>query len=303
MHADPVIFFNLRLSNRTSNSLSSSDINKINSELTRHIQSSINDACQCTLPSYTLRGSVDSCDCSQSNCAIYTGRLLGSDTASAIEAFEIVKEWLATQNGLLLNGTLSVDPDCPLRLLSPSDTACSTWKIISLPRDNADDDNTSELTLAQLLIITVASGVITVIICSIIIVSALCVCISHKPKKDNLLTSSTYAQPQVKQDDQRHYSIVVQKNQSYNHALSKPHQYHNSELQNTYTNGNSIGSYSDPQQVTQSKFTTVQSKRPRNASENTSTEYEDIYSSGEYCNVDDIIPDPLSVSYLSITQT
>ena len=127
---------------------------------------------------------MDSCDHSQSNCAIYTGRLLGSDTASATGVFEMVEEWLATQNGSLLNGTLSVDPDCPLRLLSPSDRACSiyTWKNISSPWDNVDD-NTSELTLAQLLLITVASGVITVIICSIIIVSALCVCVYHTGQK------------------------------------------------------------------------------------------------------------------------
>jgi len=215
----------------------------------------------------------------------------------------MVEEWLATQNGSLLNGTLSVDPDCPLRLPSPSDTACSTWTNISTPRDNADDDDTSELTLAQLLVITIASGVITVIICFIIIVSALCVCISHKPKKDDPLTSSTYAQPQVKPDDQRHYSIIVQKNQSYNHSQCKPQRNHSSELQNTYTNGNPIGSYSDPQQMTRSAFTTIQPEKPRNASETSSTEYEDIYSSGEYCNVDDIIPDPLSLSYLSITQT
>ena len=298
-----MIFFNLRLGSRTVNSLSSSDINKINSDLTRHIQSSINDACQCNLPFYTLRGSIDSCDRSQSNCAIYTGRLLGSDTASATEVFEMVEEWLATQNGSLLNGTLSIDPDCPLRLPSPSDTACSTWKKFSSPRDNADDDDTSELTLAQLLVITIASGVITVIICFIVIVSALCVCISHKPKKDDPLTSSTYAQPLVKPDDQRHYSIVVQKNQSYNHSHGKPQWNHSSELQNTYTNEDSIGLCSDPQQMTQSTFTTMQPEKPRNASETASTDYEDIYLSGEYCNVDDIIPDPLSVSYLSITQT
>ena len=215
----------------------------------------------------------------------------------------MVEEWLATQNGSLWNGTLSVDPDCPLRLLSPSDTACSTWKNISSPRDNADDDDTSELTLAQLLVITIASGVITVIICFIIVVSALCVYISHKPKKDDPLTSSTYAQLQIKQDYQRHYSIIVQKNQSYNHSQGKLHQNHSSELQNTYTNGDSIGLCSDPQQMTQSTFTTMQPEKPRNALEAMSTEYEDIYSSGEYCNVDDIIPDPLSASYLSITQT
>ena len=236
---------------------------------------------------------MDSCDHSQSNCAIYNGRLLGSDTASATEVFEMVEEWLATQNGSLLNGTLSVDPDCPLRLLSPSDTACSTWTNISSPCDK-------ELTL---LIITVSSGVITVAVYSIIIVSTLCVCILHKPKKDDLLTSSAYSQPLVTQDDQHHYSLVVQKNPSYDHSNSRPCLNHSSELQNTITYGNSIGLHSNPQQVMQSTFTTTQPKRPSNASETTSTGYVDINSSGEYCNADSIIPDSSSVSYLSITQT
>ena len=294
----------MRLSSRTANSLSSSDINKINSDLTRHIQSSINDACQCTLPSYTLRGSIDSCNRPQLNCAIYTGRLLGSDTASATEVFEMVEEWLATQNGSLLNDTLSVDPDCPLRLLSPSDTACSTWSNISSPRDNANDDDTTELTLAQLLAIAVASGVITVIICFLVIVSALYVRRSRKPKKDDLLTFSTYALPLVKQDDQRHYSVVVQKNPSYDPSLTRPHLNHSTEMQNAIFNGNTIDSHSDPQQEeTQSAFETIQPIKPRNASEATSTGYVEIYSSGEYCNADNITPDSLSALYLSVTQT
>ena len=262
------------------------------------MQSSINDACQCTLPSYTLRGSVDSCDGSESNCAIYTGRLLGSDTASATEVFKMVEKWLATQNGSILNGTLSVDPDCPLRLPSPSDTACSTWKNISVPRDDAGDDDKSELIL---LLILVTSGVITVMLCFIIIMCALCVRRSRKPKKSDLRTASiaTYALPLVKQDDRRHYSVVVQKNPSYDHNLSRSHLNHSTEIQNIIINENSIDSHSDPQQVTQSTFTTVQPKRPR--TETTSTGYVDIYSSGEYCNVDNITSDSLTTSYLSVT--
>ena len=261
------------------------------------MQSSINDVCQCTLPSYTLKGSVDSCDRSQSNCAIYTGRLLGSDTASATKVFEMVEEWLATQNGSLLNGTLSVDPDCPLRLPSPSDRVCSTWKNISSTQDDADDDDKSELTL---LLIIVASGVIIVILCSIIIVCAFCVRRSRKPKKSDLQMSSieTYALPLVKQDDERHYSVVVQKNPSYDHSLSTSYLNHCTEIQNTISNGSSIDSHSDSQQEEQSTFTTMHPKRPRNASETTSTGYVEMYSSGEYCNADS-----LTASYLSVTQT
>ena len=248
---------------------------------------------------------MDLCDHSQSNCTIYTGRLLGSDTASATEVFEMVEKWLATQNGSLLNDTLSVDPDCPLRLLSPSDTACSTWTNISTPRDNADDDD--KLTLAKFLVIAVASGVITVIICFIIIIIiALCACRSRKPRKDDFLTSSIYALPLVKKDDQRHYSVVVQKNPSYDPSLIRPHPSHSTEiqLQNATSIGNSIDSHSDSQQEeTQSVFETIQPIRPRNASEATSTAYVDVYSSGEYCNADNIIPDSFSASYLSVTQT
>ena len=88
---DPVVFFNLRLSDTSNNPSYLSDIDSRNSDLTELIQSSIEDMCQCTLPSYTLRGSMDMCD-SQTNCAIYTGRLLGSDTASATEVFKMVED-------------------------------------------------------------------------------------------------------------------------------------------------------------------------------------------------------------------
>ena len=248
---------------------------------------------------------MDSCDGLQSNCAIYTGRLLGSDTASATEVFEMVEDWLATQNGSLLDGTLSVDPDCPLQRLSPSDTACSAYNIISPPDDNKDD-----ITLAQLLIISVASVLVTVVICSIITISALCVCRSRGAKKDESLVSSTYAQPVI-EDNQRHYSVIVQGNPSYGRSHSKyvraqhnPSQ--NGELNNTITSRNSNGSSHTHQlseveqhQMMQSTYTMTQPRR--NASETTSTGYVDIYSSSEYSN-DNIFADT-SVSYLSITHT
>ena len=260
--------------------------------------------CQCTLPSYTLRGSMDSH--SQSNCAIYTGRLLGSYIASASEVFEMVEDWLTTQNGSLLNGTLSIDPDCPLRRLSPSDTACSVYANIIPPDDDKDD----HITLVHLLIISIASILVTIIIYSIIIVSALCVCRSRKAKKDNSLMSSTYAYP-IMEDNQRHYSIIVQGNPSYGPSRDKDtrtQQYSSrNELQNNNNiiiNGNFIGSHtahqlseviSDQQQVTQSMI-----QPRRDSSETTSSGYVDIYSSSEYCN-GNISPSDISASYLSIT--
>ena len=234
---DPVIFFNLRLSD-TSNS--PSDIEKTNSDLTRLIQSSIEDMCQCTLPSYTLRGSMDLCD-SQTNCAIYTGRLLGSDTASATEVFEMVEDWLATQNGSLLNGTLSIDPNCPLRRYSPSDSAYSTPNSSPPSNDDDDDDDDDEFK-AMMLVIIFASALVIVIICSGIIICAVCVCRSRKTKKEDLPmssnVSSTQAQSLVKEDNERHYSIIVDDNPSYGNSLIA--QQNCAELQNiTVANGNS----------------------------------------------------------------
>ena len=209
---DPVIFFNLRLSSRTANHLPSSDINKINSDLTRHIQYSINDACQCTLPSYTLRGSIDSCGHSQSNCAIYTGRLLGSDTASATEVFEMIEEWLATQNGSLLSGTLRVDPDCPLRLLSPSDTACSSVMSNSA-NESSDNDDTQVEEIIQMLAIGIGSG-LAIIICAVI--SCVCVYAMRKKIRKNKPSSSN-----TEDNEQRHYSVIVERNPSYNRHRGK----------------------------------------------------------------------------------
>ena len=255
--------------------------------------------CQCTLPSYTLRGSMESCG-SQSNCAIYTGRLLGSDTASATEVFEMVEDWLATQNGSLLNGALSIDPDCPLPRLSPSDAACSTCNKI-IP---SDDDHDGDVTLAQLLLISITSASVTVIVCSVIAVSAVCICRSRKEKKNNSLMSSIYAQPEL-EGNQRHYSIVVQSNPSYGHGKDRLKQCPswNSELQNnTITNGSSIGSseVTSGDHMTQSTYTMIRPRRDTSAT--TSSGYVDVCSSSEYC-INDISSTDTSVSYLSITHT
>ena len=190
------------------------------------MQSSINDSYECTLPSYTLKGSVDSCDRSQSNCAIYTGRLLGSDTASATKVFEMVEEWLATQNGSLLNGTLSVDPNCSLRLLSPSDTACS-----SPNNDNTTVDNNSSTEENEpgsnglftdgikMLAIGFAGG-LGIIICLVCTCACLLKLCKMKKKKPNALTYSENQARltpflQTDADAQRHYSVVVEHNPCY----------------------------------------------------------------------------------------
>ena len=217
---DPVIFFNLRLSD-TSNS--PSDIEKTNSDLTRLIQSSIEDMCQCTLPSYTLRGSMDLCD-SQTNCAIYTGRLLGSDTDSATEVFEMIEDWLATQNGSLLNGTLSIDPECPLRQLSPSDTICS-FNSSNINSDISTEDDPSKDTeiieMIKMLAIGVGSG-LGIIMCAVIV----CICtfklrkkLRHNEKSNTIYSENgTRLTPflDTQDDTQRHYSIVIERNPSYN---------------------------------------------------------------------------------------
>ena len=214
---DPVIFFNLRLSDTSSNLSYSSqaDIDKTNSDLTGLIQFSIEDICQCTLPSYTLRGSMDMCD-SQTNCAIYTGRLLGSDTASATEVFKMVEDWLVTQNGSLLNEELNIDPDCPLRLSSPSDTVCT---ISDISTDDESSKNSEFIEVIKMLSIGVGSG-FGVIICAVII--CVCTCklrkkLRRKEKLDAIyIESGTRHTPFLEtQDTQRHYSIVIERNPSY----------------------------------------------------------------------------------------
>ena len=164
---------------------------------------------------------MESCD-SQSNCAIYTGRLLGSDTASATEVFEMVGDWLATQNGSLLNGTLSIDPDCPLQRLSPSDAACSTVLSNSEEVNRSDDNDIQVIEVIQMLAIGMGSG-IAIIICSLI--SCACVCALHKKMKKKNTSSDTksnvlsYTPPE--DDQQRHYSVIVERNPSYNRHRGK----------------------------------------------------------------------------------
>ena len=181
---------------------------------------------------------MDSCDGSQSNCAIYTGRLLGSDTASTTEVFEMVEDWLATQNGSLLDGTLSVDPDCPLQRLSPSDAACSSPNITSddtTGGDSSTEENEFESSDdrqgtdgIKMLAIGFASG-FGIIICVVVICAG--VFKSRKmmrQKKTNALTI-THSESEARltpllqttpfqqtPEIQRHYSVIVERNPSYN---------------------------------------------------------------------------------------
>ena len=258
---------------------------------------------------------MDLCD-PQSNCAIYTGRLLGSDEASATEVFEMVQDWLASQNGSVLNGTLSIDPNCPLRRLSPSDAACSTpMNNVTPPNSNDDQSN---ITLIHVLIISLVS---ILIVCSIIIiiVCTVCVCRSHGSKKDSLIItansqSSSHVQSLVVQDNQRHYSIITQGNPSYDHCHGNDvHTHQNSSLNSellrevTIVSGNSTGSCthqqtgstSDQQQVTHAML----------QSNGEVSEYDDIVhspsSSLSYCNEDDNIfhSGNHPASYLSLTHT
>ena len=182
----------------------------MNSDLTKQIQSSIDDMCQCTLPCYTLRGSIDLCD-PQSNCAIYTGRILGSDTASATQVFKMVEDWLAIQNGSLLNGTLTVDPDCPLRRLSPRDTPCSP-----VPTNSRSNDNKQPIEVIRMFAIGLGSG-IAIIAFSLIICT--CVCVIHKKIMKKKAAESTMLSSQ--DTHQRHYSVAIERNPSYNRHHSK----------------------------------------------------------------------------------
>ena len=228
-----MIFFNLRLSDISNNPSYSSDINETNLDLTTLMHSSISDMCQCTLPSYTLRGSMESCG-SQSNCAIYTGRLLGSDTASATEVFEMVEDWLATQNGSLLNGALSIDPDCPLPRLSPSDAACSYPNITSDNTTGGDESTVEENEASsdtqgtdglKMLAVGFASG-FAIIICAVLICAG--VYKSSKLMKGKKTDALTYSESEARltpflqtpfqqtADVQRHYSVIVERNPSYN---------------------------------------------------------------------------------------
>ena len=267
--------------------------------------------CHCTLPSYTLRGSMDLCADSKSNCVIYTGRLLGSDTGSATEVFEMVEEWLAIQNGSLMNGTLSVDPNCTLRRLSPSDPACSYIipNDISPPKD--DDDNDGDNFAITMVIVGLASALVSVITWSIVIICAVYLCRSCKTKKQESISSSTYAQPLVVQDNEQHYSVIVHSNPSYHGNNVRVHQKssHKIELQEV-TNGNSSGSHAhqptemntNQQQMTQSIYVLPRSER--NISETTSNDYVDCYpSSLQYWNENEnVFPRP-GKPYLSIIHT
>lgn len=173
----------------------------------------------------------------QSNCAIYTGRLLGSDEASATEVFEMVQDWLASQNGSVLNGALSVDPNCPLRRLSPSDAACSALLNNSMEEqeENMSSDNRNVIEVIQMLVIGIGSG-LAIIVCSLIT----CVCVRTLHKKiikkrvsSSETDSKILSYMQSSDTQQRHYSVIVERNPSYN-------RHHNKEvghIQQTIFNG------------------------------------------------------------------
>ena len=257
---------------------------------------------------------MDLCADSKSNCAIYTGRLLGFDDASATEVFEMVEEWLAIQNGSLMNGTLIVDPNCTLRRLSPSDPACS-YSIpnnINPPKEENDDDG-DNFAIAMV-IVGLASALASVITWSIVIICAVCLCRSCKTMKEESISSSTYPEPLVVQDNERHYSIIVDGNPSYHGNNVRVHQKSSQkiELQEvTVTNGNSSGSHghqltevnTDQQPVTQSIYTLPRPER--NVSETTSNGYVDCYpsSSLQYYNENENVFPTYGEPYLSIIHT
>ena len=261
---------------------------------------------------------MDLCADSKSNCAIYTGRLLGSDNASATEVFEMVEEWLAIQNGSLMNGTLSVDPNCTLRRLSPSDPACSYSIPIDInppkDEDDDDDDDGGDNFAITMVIVCLASALVSVITWSIVIICAVCLCRSCKTKKEESISSSTYAEPLVAQDNKQHYSVIVHSNPSYHGNNVRLHQKSSqkNELQEvTVTNGNSSGSHAhqptgintDQQRMTQSIYALPQSAT--NISETTSNGYVDCnpLSSLQYCNENEnVFPRP-GKPYLSIIHT
>ena len=273
--------------------------------------------CHCTLPPYTLKGSMDLCADSKSNCAIYTGRLLGSDNASATEVFEMVEEWLAIQNGSLMNGTLSVDPNCTLRRFSPSDPACSYSIPIDINPPKDDDDDDGDNFAITMVIVGLASALVSVITWSIVIICAVYLCRSCKTMKEESLSSSTYPGPLVVHDNERHYSIIVDCNPSYDQCHGNNVRVHQKSSQNielqeaTVTNDNSSGSHAhqttevntDQQPVTQSMYTLLRSER--NVSETTSNGYVDCNGSlsQQYWNENENVSSRLGESYLPIIHT
>ena len=161
---------------------------------------------------------MDLCADSKSNCVIYTGRLLGSDNASATEVFEMVKGWLAIQNGSLMNGTLSVDPNCTLRHFSPSDTNPSNKDDVPIEENESGGVKQKVIESIEMLAVGFGSG-FGIIICVVLI----CVC-GFKLRKRTKPNTVTYSENetrltpflQTSDDAQRHYSIVLERNPSYN---------------------------------------------------------------------------------------
>jgi len=136
--------------------------------------------------------------------------------ATASELFEQVEIWLSAQNGSLFEGALVVDSTCPLRRLSPSDSACSNFS------DTKDESSDREaISIIKMVGIGFGSG-LAIIVCSLLI----CVCVSisckrkrSKPKMLTLSESDPNLSPFLV--DGRHYSIVLDKNPSYNRHHGK----------------------------------------------------------------------------------
>ena len=163
---------------------------------------------------------MELCDNQQSNCAIYTGRILNTEVATASELFEQVEIWLSAQNCSLLEGALAVDSTCPLRRLSPSDSACSDFS------DDEDDESSDSeaIDVVKMVGIGFGSG-LAIIVCSLLI----CVCVSitfkRKQNKSDSLTLSE-SNPNlspflVESPTGRHYSVVLDRNPSYNRHHGK----------------------------------------------------------------------------------
>ena len=195
---------------------------------------------------------MDTCADSKSNCAIYTGRLLGSDTASATEVFEMVEEWLAIQNGSLMTGTLSVDPNCTLRRLSPSDPACSP---VTSNEQNSSNSDDRVIEVIQMLAIGIGSG-FAIVACSLICCA--CVCLLRKKiikKNSSSDTESKVLSYTPSQDiQQRHLSVVVERNPSYNHHHRKVIR----PIQKTIFNGGRL----EAKAITASSTDTLNSENP-----------------------------------------
>jgi len=259
---DPVSFFNLRLSDTSSDGSFSLNLEQANSQLTQLISSSM---CQCILPDYTLRGTLELCDDQQPNCAIYTGRILSTDMASSSELLEQVEVWLSAQNGSLLGGALAVDSSCPLRRLSPSDSVCTNFSS-STAEDGTgsetSDDEEGAADILKMIGVGFGSG-LAIIICSLLVCVCVGMCCKKRQSKPDALTMSE-SNPNlspflVDSPNSRHYSVVLDRNPSYNRhhgKVVKPFQktvFNGGHLEATSENDNRCSTNENPYSYTSLK--------------------------------------------------